>query len=238
MILRGPAILALMLAAQRAEPFSIAAGGTSLPVMGDPVDGAPDWIAQGDQDYARFGQALADAGDVNGDGFDDVIVGAHDFHAPGAMYPDGRAFLYYGSASGPSLAPDWIADGAPNDGWFGWSVAGAGDVNADGFDDLLVGAPLSNGELLGEGRVYLFHGSASGPSTTSDWSGESSQELSRYGWSVGAAGDVNADGFDDVLVGAPRFDNGQFDEGRAYVYFGSATGLPPAAGWRAEPNRI
>jgi hypothetical protein len=88
-------------------------------------------------------------------------------------------------------------------------VASAGDVNGDGYSDVIVGAyQFDNGET-DEGRAFVYHGSASGLSTTPNWTAESNQAGAFFGASVASAGDVNGDGFSDVIVGAPLFDNGQ-----------------------------
>jgi hypothetical protein len=209
----------------RAFLYFGSAGGPSL---------APDWIAEGKQDGAVFGASVSGAGDVNGDGFDDVIVGAHDYdHGPGQAN-EGRAFLYLGSASGPSLVADWTAESDQYNAHFGASVSGAGDVNGDGFGDVIVGAPDYAQLLEHEGRAYLFLGSATGLSLTAAWTAESHQKDARFGGSVSGAGDVNHDGFEDVIVGASYFGNGQLHEGRAFLFLGSASGLSSVPDWTGE----
>jgi S-formylglutathione hydrolase FrmB len=88
-----------------------------------------------------------------------------------------------------------------------------------------------------EGRAYVYHGSASGLSTTPNWTAESNRASAEFGVSVASAGDVNGDGFSDVIVGAWLFDNGETNEGRAFVYHGSASGLSTTANWTAESNQ-
>src|SRR5206468_4227124 len=138
--------------------------------------------------------ALASAGDVNGDGLDDVIVGAPYYDV------QGRAFVYLGTASGPAIQPAWVVDGVQSR--FGASVSSAGDVNGDGFDDVIVGEPGANVTTPGRpsGQASLFLGSPSGLATTPAWIGQAGQ-FQRFGASVSSAGDVNGDGFDDVIVG-------------------------------------
>jgi hypothetical protein len=196
----------------------------------------PAWTAESDQASAQFGWSVASAGDVNGDGFSDVIVGAKFFD--NGQQSEGEAFLYLGSASGLSLTPAWTADGDQEVAEFGWSVASAGDVNGDGFSDVIVGAPqFSNGQVF-EGRAFLYLGSASGLSLTSAWTAESDQLQADFGSSVASAGDVNGDGFSDVIVGAQYFSNGQADEGRAFLYLGSASGLSLTPAWTAESDQV
>ena len=150
-----------------------------------------------------FGASLAAAGDVNGDGFTDVIVGA-----PTA----GIVSVFHGSATGLASAPAITIDG-PTGSDFGASVAGAGDVNGDGYADVIVGASTV-------ASAFVYYGSATGIVTTSV-STLSSATGSRFGASVAGAGDVNGDGRTDVVVGAPGAN-------MAYVFHGSAPSLPSA----------
>jgi hypothetical protein len=111
----------------------------------------------------------------------------------------------------------------------GLSVSGAGDVNGDGYDDVIVGDPFYDGGQTQEGAAFVFLGSASGiadgnPATAAVQL-ESNQAGARLGFSVSGAGDVNGDGFDDVIVGASRYDAGEEDEGAAFVY------LPEPSRW-------
>ena len=208
--------------------------GRAAVYLGSPggLSGAPAWTAESNQVSAQLGQ-VATAGDVNGDGFSDVIVGAPSYDNGPAV---GRAFAYLGSASGLATSPSWTAE-TNQPSIFGFSVGTAGDVNADGFSDVIVGAFFyKNGEDQ-EGGAFVYMGSAAGLQTTPAWIAESNQASARFGYSVGAAGDVNGDGYADVVVGAPLYDNGQSDEGRAFVYLGSATGLQTAVAWTAESNQ-
>ncbi len=122
-----------------------------------------------------------------------------------------------------STVPNWTAESNQVSAEFGQSVASAGDVNGDGFSDVIVGAPLFDNGETDEGRAYVYHGSASGLSTVPNWTAESNQAGARFGTSVASAGDVNGDGFSDVIVGAPFFENGESEEGLAFVYHGSGT---------------
>ena len=182
------------------------------------------------QANALFGISVACAGDVNGDGFSDVVIGASQYD-DGANTNEGRAFVYHGSAAGLSASPN----STPNDGnqasaLFGCSVASAGDVNGDGYSDVIIGASqfdlVSSGTNFG--RAFLYYGSATGLSATAFGAGfgDASQTNEGVGESVACAGDINGDGYSDVIVGAPFYDDGvNTDEGWAFVYYGSATGL-------------
>jgi hypothetical protein len=115
---------------------------------------------------------------------------------------------------------------------FGSSVAGAGDINGDGYDDVMIAAiqheigPIN----LDEGVVFLYLGSAAGipdgSQNTADSRIEANQIGAHLGSSVAGAGDLNDDGYDDVIIGANRYDAGEEDEGAAFVYLGSAAGIP------------
>ena len=205
--------------------------GTATGVMDTPI-----WEVEGDQEFCFFGRYVSGAGDVNGDGFADIIVGSPEFDAP--EVDEGRAFLYLGSATGPSLTPDWTFDGDQVAAALGRPVASAGDVNGDGFDDVLVSARRFDAGESNEGRVFLFLGSASGLGLTPDWTFDGDQNNALFGIALGGAGDVDGDGFDDVLIGANQFSNDQFGEGRAFLFRGSAAGLGAAPDWTAEGDQI
>src|SRR6185503_10773183 len=128
----------------------------------------------------------------------------------------------------------WLVQSNQVMGFMGSSVDGAGDVNGDGYDDLIVGAYTYDNGQTDEGRAYAYYGSPSGPSTTANWTAEANQGSAYFGISVAGAGDLNGDGYDDVVVGAPGYTNGQSSEGRAFVYYGSASGLSATAGWTTE----
>jgi len=192
----------------------------------------PDWTAEGNQEEAYFGVVVSTAGDVNGDGYGDVIIGAPGYD--NGQDDDGRVFVYYGSTSGLLKIADWTAKGNQDEAYFGWSVSTAGDVNGDGYSDVIVGAP---GYHEYAGRAFVYYGSASGLSTGAKWIGGAEQAKEYYGVSVSGAGDVNGDGYGDVIVGADMYDNGERNEGRAYVYYGSASGLSQSYAWTAEGNQ-
>ncbi len=203
-------------------------------VAGDPLTTSPAWTTESNQAGADLGFWVASAGDVNGDGYSDVLVCAY-LYSNGQNH-EGRVFVHHGSASGLHSTPDWTAEVNQANALFGKSAASAGDVNGDGYDDVIVGAPLYDNGQTDEGRVLVYHGSPAGLGLTPAWTKESNQAGAEFGAPVAGARDVNGDGYADVIIGAPLFSNGQMLEGRAFVYLGSASGLSATPAWTAESN--
>ena len=206
------------------------------PITVDPIITGPAFTVEGDSGGAHYGNVVASAGDVNGDGYADLLVGAPTFDNGQAS--EGRVFLYLGSPSGLSTTPAWTVESNQAGAQLGTSVASAGDINGDGYADVLVGTPYFQNTLIDEGRVTLYLGSAGGLPASPSWTAYGGQAGARLGFALGTAGDVNGDGFADVLVGAPFFDNGQADEGRALVYLGSPAGLGASPVWTAEADQV
>jgi hypothetical protein len=196
----------------------------------------PAWSGESDQAGASFGSSVAKAGDVNGDGYGDVIVGAPLYD--NGEVDEGRALVYLGSATGLPPGPAWTAESDQVGAQYGGSATSAGDVNGDGYGDVIVGAPLFDNGQTDEGRALVYLGSGSGLAPTPAWMAEVDQVGANFGWSVSSAGDVNADGYGDVIVGAPLFDNGELDEGRAFAYPGSPLGPASVAAWTAEEGEV
>ena len=205
--------------------FYGAAGGLNI---------MPDWQANSGMDGAQFGCSVSSAGDVNGDGYDDVIVGAEyykvEFVGVSGEPQSGAAFLYLGSANGLSETYSWKELAEQRNSSYGAAVAAAGDVNHDGYDDVLVGAPFfeSSADQASEGKVYLYLGSETGLGQDPAWTYECDHSSSKCGQAVNAAGDVNNDGYDDIIIGAPFYDDPLTDEGAALLFLGSAQGLGEA----------
>ncbi len=193
----------------------------------------PSWVFDGGLSEARFGACVGTAGDVNGDGFADIIVGAYGWHAPEAY--EGSATVFFGGPTGPATAPSWRVESNQTNARMGWSVATAGDVNGDGYSDVLVGTPYGNfNGGVANGQVSLYVGSPTGPSIAAGAILEHDQANAMFGAALASVGDVNGDGFQDLAIGAPQYDGGHVDEGAAFVFLGSSTGLVTVPAWTAE----
>ncbi|MFA6028179.1 MAG: integrin alpha, partial [Patescibacteria group bacterium] len=177
----------------------------------------------------RAGISVSSAGDVNNDGFEDVLVGASSNSDAGAFA--GAAYLIYGQAAqltsaSLSTAVEFTGEAAGDNA--GISVSSAGDVNGDGYDDILIGASGNDDGGDSAGATYLIYGQAASLtsaslSTAVEFSGEAATDLS--GDSISLAGDVNGDGYDDILIGAYNNDNGGSNAGAAYLIYGQAAQL-------------
>lgn len=198
-------------------PFNASTGrSTGRCYVYSGLNGNVMYIFTGERAHDNFGFSVATAGDVNGDGYDDVIVGAylHDGSGrPGDPAENtGRAYVYSGRFG--NLIHEFSGEETGNG--FGASVASAGDVNGDGYDDLIIGAFANGAGGAQAGRAYV-HSGVDGE-LLYVFTGEAVRD--RLGASVASAGDVNADGYADLIVGAYRNDAGGEDAGRAYVYSG------------------
>ena len=186
--------------------------------------GAAEMSAQPDATLApdsgvesQFGWSLDGAGDVNGDGVADIVVGA--FRYSNGEENEGAMMIYHGTDGLVDTVADLVLEGDAESAAFGFSVAGVGDLNGDGFHDIAVGAPFRMINQIEEGAAFVFKGSPDGIDPASMVTLQREQAHAAFGWDV-AGGDFNADGFADLLVGAPFYDSGQFDEGIAQLYRG------------------
>jgi hypothetical protein len=198
--------------------------------------GTLGFTASGFEDGADAGASVSGAGDINGDGFDDFILGAQ-FTAAGGS-DRGEAYVVFGGSglAGSTLTLNALGNqgftlpGFEDDAFASISVSGGGDVNGDGFDDLLIGASLTDAGGTDRGEAYVvFGGSGLGGGTlTLNALGSQGFTLSGFednalaGVNVSGGGDVNGDGFDDLLIGASPTDAGGTDRGEAYVVFGGS----------------
>jgi len=197
--------------------------GATYPVTIDPLSTGSVTVLEYNQAGSSMGKSVASAGDVNGDGYSDVLVGAPKYD--NGQTDEGVVFVYYGSASGIGATANVTLEPNQAGAGFGNSVSTAGDVNGDGYSDVVVGANFyANGQSQ-EGATFIYHGSASGLTNTPAVMLESNQVGAQLGTSVACAGDVNADGFSDIVAGGINFFNGQSQEGGAWIFKGSATGI-------------
>ncbi len=155
----------------------------------------------------RFGYAVRDAGRWDGDGYDDLAIGAPEMNAGASR--NGRVEIVFGDPS-PSSAGDRYANGANAGDRFGWAVAGVRDVTGSSADDLLIGAPQRDFEASNAGRAYLWAGGSASQSSAAGLTVVAEQPLmpgteadDQFGWAVASAGDFDGDGTWDLAVGAP-----------------------------------
>ncbi len=213
---------------QSAEGRAYLFRGTASGVLAS----SPAWTFESNDANAELGASVAAAGDTDGDGRADVILGAPGDRA-GAT-DRGAAYVFLGRAAGAlGSVPAVVLDGGQNSSRFGTSVSTAGDPNRDGFSDVLIGAPGWTSGQPGEGAAFLFLGSNSGPFATAAWVSEGGLGNAEFGTAVAAAGDVNSDGFSDVLIGAPGFAATTLG-GAVFVHFGS----PGAAPFTTTPQTV
>ena len=238
--------------------FGTAVGGRQVIDLSS-LSGTDGFIIQGDEAGDLAARSVS-SGDVNGDGFGDLIVGAY-YGDDGGNYA-GEAYVVFGSSGGLGTAvggrqivdltslsgPEgFIIQGDVAGDEAGRSVSSAGDVNGDGFDDLIVGARLGDDGGANAGEAYVVFGKSSGFGTAVSGpvidltnlsgtdgfiiQGDTANRSGRL-QHFSSAGDVNGDGFDDLIVGASYGDDGGANAGEAYVVFGKSSGFGTAVGGR------
>jgi hypothetical protein len=191
------------------------AAGRVYIFMGGDGDTIADLTLTGPVAGGHLGWSLGDAGDVNRDGYDDFVVGAH--FTSDLNTRSGRAYLYLGSDS-PDADFDVAFAETLYDARLGYAVSG-GDFNGDGYSDIAIGAPNAHGKGLV--RIYL---GAEPPDSICDFTvhGEAAYDL--FGSAVCLGGDLNGDTYTDLVVGAHGYNRGgDFNVGRVYVFFGGSS---------------
>ncbi|MBH8555370.1 FG-GAP repeat protein, partial [Nostocaceae cyanobacterium CENA357] len=248
--INGDGIDDLIIGASNASPNRESGAGSSYVVFGSSsgfnaslnlssLDGSNGFVINGINSFDSSGSSVSSAGDINGDGIDDLIIGASSAD-PNGQYRAGSSYVVFGRSSGFNASLNlssldgsngFVINGINSDDYSGGSVSSAGDINGDSFDDLIIGA--SNASPNGQyqaGSSYVVFGSSSGFNASLNLSsldgsngfvinGINNDDSS--GRSVSSAGDINGDSFDDLIIGASSADpNGQGYAGSSYVVFG------------------
>ncbi|WP_345940571.1 cadherin-like domain-containing protein [Nostoc sp. UIC 10630] len=245
----------LIIGARYADPNGQNYAGESYVVFGSSTEfgasfnlsslnGSNGFVINGIDRYDRSGTSVSSAGDINGDGFDDLIIGAN-VASPNSQSAAGESYVVFGSSNGFGASLNlssldgsngFVINGIDERDFSGSSVSSAGDINNDGFDDLIIGAADAspNGQPFA-GESYVVFGSSNGFGASLNLSSldgsngfviNGINEGDFSGGSVSSAGDINDDGFDDLIIGASSASaNGQNGAGESYVVFGSSNGF-------------
>ncbi len=200
--------------------------GAAVVYGGTPVGltAVPQWTGVGTGVGDHFGETVAAAGDIDGDGFGELLVGAPDATLVGGMPQRGTVSIYYGSAMGLGNTPRFVLGGVRAGDFFGRSIAGIGDINSDGYADIAIGAPSAG--PASEGQVDVYLGNAIGVNLQLNVRLTGNGAGDAFGSAVAGAGDFNGDGFHDLAVSARLGTlGGGVHTGTVSVYYASGLGM-------------
>jgi Ca2+-binding RTX toxin-like protein len=258
--INGDGIDDLIIGASGADPNGNSRAGETYVVFGQSggfdasfnlsqLNGSNGFVLNGIDPGDGLGRSVSGAGDINGDGINDLMIGAPGASSNGSFRAgSGETYLVFGKQGG--FDADFNLSELDGSNGFvlnafdagddsgldvGFSVSGAGDINGDGFDDLIIGAPNRGPWLDFTGESYIVFGKSGGFDANlnlSQLNGSNGfiingiNEYDVLGESVSGAGDINGDGFDDLIIGAPKADpNGNSWAGESYIVFGSSEGF-------------
>lgn len=193
----------------------------------------PVWTAQGEDPNDWYAYSVASSGDIRGDAFPGVIIGAKQ-HRKGSLARVGKVYVHYGSKDGLSKRTSWTSQGETAGGLFGWRALPAGDVKGDGHGGIVVSAYMyGEASKNNAGKIYVYYGSSQGLPSDPSWTRVGEVPGALFGYSI-AAGDFDHDGYSDIVAGAPYYDS---DRGKVYLFAGGPDGLSKGPVWTTVGGR-
>lgn len=226
-------VVSAAFANDEAGEVSVFLGGTAG------VSPSARMVLEGDRDGAHFGWSVAAAGDVNRDGYGDFIVGTLNA-SPGGRDSAGTVSVFHGSATTVTPTPVRVLEGSAAGDLSSWSISGAGDVNGDGYSDVVVGAIAARGTGAAHtGTAGVFLGTRMSVSTSASTELQGRAMGDYFGFAVSVTGDVNGDGYSDVVVGAPvSAPGGRENAGSVSVFHGNVSGVSTTPQWVYEGHTV